>query len=113
MSDKRKLNSLKIITRSALCLLAIVLITLAVSCYVRKTKLQTTFAKVQIGDTKQSVVQVLGQPPEIAKCRDPDTNVDKHQRCVETYWYHSFLVRWGYAFNVEGKVVDKISNVSY
>lgn len=114
MNNKNKVKKRRRTVRLlVLCLLAIALATWAVSCNVRKTRLKTTFAKIQIGDTKQNVVQALGQPSEIATCREPASNVNRSQTCVETYWYKSFLVRWGYAFNDEGKVVDKIHNVSY
>lgn len=85
----------------------------AVSSHIRKKKITRTFAKVQVGDTKQSIVQTLGPPKEVQNCYDSRSNEDPSKRCVETYWYITFLERWGFSFNKDGKVIDKTHNVSF
>jgi hypothetical protein len=96
-----------------LLVLLIVVSAVALSHHVRKKKLTTTFAKVQVGDTKESVVQTLGQPEEVENCYDSRSNEELTKRCVETYWYMTFLERWGFSFNKDGKVIDKTHNVSF
>ena len=105
-------SRITLIRRAIFFLLVILLAVVTGSYYIRRTRLLTTFTKIQIGDSKQNVVQLLGNPTEVATCRDPNPPVDS-QKCVETYWYYSFIERWGYAFNADGKVIDKIYNVSY
>lgn len=104
---------LQSIRRIVFCLLVVVLAALTVSYYVRRSRLATTFARIQIGESKESLVQILGTPTEVATCRDPNPSVDRSQKCAETYWYNSFLERWGFALNADGKIIDKVYNVSY
>ena len=109
----RHRQRLRLTRRTLFCLLVVVLAALASSYYVRRNRLATTFTRIHIGESKESLVQVLGKPTEVATCRDPNPFVDSSQKCAETYWYYSFLERWGFALNADGKVIDKIYNVSY
>jgi len=79
----------------------------------KREKIVSSFANVQTGDTKQTVVQRLGQPDEVENCYDSRSNEEPTNKCVETYWYMSFLERWGFSFNKDGKVIDKTHNVSF
>ena len=108
MTNEARTHSSRItlIRRTIFCFLVILLAVVAGSYYIRRTRLVTTFTKIQIGDSKQNVVQLLGNPTEVATCRDPNPPVDS-QKCAETYWYYAF------ALNSDGKVIDKIYNVSY
>ena len=96
-----------------LFLLVIVISAVGFSHHARKKKLTTTFAKVQVGDTRESIVQMLGQPQEIENCYDSHSSEEPTKRCFETYWYITFLERWGFSFNKDGKVIDKTHNVSF
>lgn len=104
---------LRFTRRMLFCLLVVVLAALGVSYYVRRNRLATTFTRIQIGESKESFLEVLGKPTEVATCRDPNPYVDSSQKCAQTYWYYSFLERWGFALNADGKIIDKIYNVSY
>jgi|ERR1051325_4905573 hypothetical protein len=77
-----------------------------------RVRIMSTFDKVNVGDKKETVVLKLGQPDEVENCHD-SPSVEEPNRCVETYWYKSFLERWGFSFNKDGKVVDKTNNVSF
>ena len=98
---------------AGLCLIVIVLSAFTYSCHAKREKLKTGFDRVQIGDTKQTVVQVLGQPEEVENCYSDPRVVDPDKRCVETYWYKSFLERRGVSLNKDGRVVYKGYNVLY
>lgn len=98
---------------TVLLALVIALAALAFSWHVKSKSFSAGYAKLQVGDTKQIVVQVLGQPEEIENCYDSGSKEDLTKRCVETYWYKSFLERWGLSFDRDGKVIDKTYNVSY
>jgi len=108
-----KMKRFTAIILAILLFLLIVVSTAAFSHHVRKKKITTTFAKVEVGDTKESVVQRLGRPQEVENCYDPQSNEELTKRCVETYWYMTFLERWGFSFNKDGKVIDKTHNVSF
>lgn len=102
----------KVIISVGLVFLVIAVGAFAFSNEVRRKTMSTAFAKVQIGDTKESVVQMLGQPEEVQNCYDSDLSDDLSKRCVETYWYTSFLERWGFSFTKDGKLIDKTYNAS-
>jgi hypothetical protein len=103
----------KAIILAAAVLLVMVVSALAYSYHIKREKLTSTFARVQLGESKETVVQILGQPDEVENCSGSDSNQELTKRCVETYWYMSFLERWGFSLNQDGKVIDKTHNVSF
>lgn len=86
---------------------------IGVSYHAKQKKFNTIFAKVQVGDTKETVVRELGHPDEIERCTNVDSEQDLTKGCLETYWYTSFLERWGFSFDRDGKIIDKTYNVSF
>ena len=85
-----------------------------VSSRIRSKRLSAAFAKVEVGDTNKTVVQLFGNPPdEVSNCYYPSSIDERNKKCVETYWYFSFLERWEIDFDRDGKVVDKGHNVSF
>jgi len=100
----------KRIILASVCLLVLAVVAFSFSHHVR---LMSTFDKVKVGDKKETVVQILGQPDEVENCYDSPSVQEPTNRCVETYWYKSFLERWGFTFNKDGKVIDKTHNVSF
>lgn len=95
---------------ASVCLLVLAVVAFSFSHHVR---LMSTFDKVKAGDKKEAVVQILGQPDEVENCYDSRSDEEPTKRCVETYWYISFLERWGFSFNKDGVVIDKTHNVSF
>jgi hypothetical protein len=78
---------------------------------IRRNKFSAGFEKVNVGDTKQVVVQLFGSPPEeTISCHDPH---DILKNCAEIYCYYSFLERWEVYFDTEGRVIVKGHNVSF
>jgi hypothetical protein len=108
----RPLKKLKTIFIAGLCVSVLVLSAFTYSCHAKREKLKNGFAGVQIGDTKQTVVQVLGQPEEVENCYS-DPRADPDKICIEVYWYKSFLERRGISFNRDSRVVYKTYNVLY
>jgi hypothetical protein len=86
---------------------------IGLSYHAKHKKFSTLFAKMQVGDTKETVVQELGHPDEIERCNNVSSKQDLNKGCFETYWFTSFLERWGVSFDKDGKIVDKTYNVSY
>jgi hypothetical protein len=103
------MRRLRRIILASVCLLVLAVVAFSFS---HRVRLMSTFDKVKVGDKKETIVQMLGQPDEVENCYDSQS-VEEPNRCVETYWYKSFLARWGFSFNKDGKVVDKTNNVSF
>jgi hypothetical protein len=86
------------------------------SWFVRRKTFESNYSQIQIGDSKQKVVQLYGQPEETSDCskykRPGDLEVIQ-TRCVEVYWYRSFLKQWVFFFDKDGKVIHKVYNVLY
>jgi|SRR5215208_1878812 len=87
-----------------------------VSWFVRRKAFESNYSQIQIGDSKQKVVQLYGQPEETSDCskdkRPGDLEVIQ-TRCVDVYWYRSFLKQWIFFFDKDGKVIHKAYNVMY
>jgi hypothetical protein len=64
------------------------------------------FEKIGAGASKQDVIELLGEPAEVRNCFRTD-------RCKDVLVYYSFMERRGYAFDDEGKLIDKYYNVSH
>jgi hypothetical protein len=88
--------------------LAVVLVPLAYvgACSVKAKRYERGYAQVGVGDTKRDVTQLLGEPSEVERCYSGEG-------CAEVYVYNSFMERWGFVLDGDGKVVHKYYNVSY
>jgi hypothetical protein len=86
--------------------------------YRLKAKYQRALNRLQVGDTEETVVKLMGQPDERNWCyplpTDHDTAEDKqfHQRCVETYMYVTFMENYGVSLDKDGRVSGKFHQVS-
>ena len=76
--------------------------------YIRLTTFKANYESLRNGDSKQVVVDKLGQPQEIHPCRPPGRTP-----CSEEYSYFSFMERWIIYIDENGSVVDKSYGVSY
>jgi len=85
----------------------------ASSYYIRRNKFAESFAALKVGDTKETVLQLLGRPEKVVNCNDPSSNNEFDRKCVEGYWYWSFMERWVVYLDKDGKVFDKVNNVSF
>src|SRR5690348_15505420 len=70
------------------------------ACEYRAKTLKSGFDKVQKGDSRQTVIEIMGKPDETASC---SWNVD----CKDEYDYYSFMQRWMIYFDNEDEVIDK------
>jgi hypothetical protein len=86
--------------------------------YRLKGKYERALNRIQVGDTEQSVVALMGQPDERNWCyplpTDHDTAEDKrfHQKCVQTYRYITFLENYGVTLDKDHRVSGKFHSVS-
>jgi hypothetical protein len=72
------------------------------------------FAKVKMGSSKLSVVELLGQPDRVRACGpnlwwggDDDYRGKNDGRCVTEVRYEYFLSAWGVGYSADGRVVSK------
>ena len=83
------------------------------ACVVRARRYSRGHEQVEIGQTKRSVVDALGEPSEVQVCSGPVyTDGKVTGECAEKYYYHSFLESWGVLFDREGNVIGKFYHVS-
>ena len=77
-----------------LLFIAIISSVAAYSWRVKRHKFDEAYAKLQVGDKRETVVQLLGSPEEIINCYDPKSENELDRKCGEEYWYLSFMERW-------------------
>ena len=86
--------------------------------YRLKKKYERALSRIQIGDSEQSVVSLMGQPDERYWCTPLRTNHDSpeqkqfHERCVQEYWYVTFLEPYIVTFDKNNRVSGKQTMVS-
>lgn len=106
------MKNLRVIVLLVAFLVVIAVSAFIASSHVRSKRRSVAFARVQVGDTKQTVTQLFGSTPEeVSNCND--THDQFRGKCAERYWYFSFLERWEILFDRDGKVIDKGHNVSF
>jgi hypothetical protein len=90
----------------------------AANDYRLKKKYERALGQIQVGDSRQAVVSLLGEPDERYWCYplpiDHDTPEQKkfHERCVDEYWYVTFLQPYIITFDQDGRVSGKGHMVS-
>ena len=68
------------------------------TCELRSVLREKAFAKVEIGNTREQVVALLGSPDEAEKCP---------RECDDEYFYYVFMQKWMIHFDKDGKVIEK------
>lgn len=77
---------------------------------VKKNNYTKAYANLEIGMSDDFVKSHFGLPTEISIC---DTGGGSPKGCHRIYWYYVTMERWGIYLDQEGKVIDKVHNVSY
>ena len=78
--------------------------------YRLKRKYEVALTRLQVGDSEQKVVSLMGQPDERNWCyplpTDHDTVEQKkfHEQCVLTYTYITFLENYGVSLDKDNRV---------
>jgi hypothetical protein len=86
--------------------------------YRLKAKYERALDRIEVGDTEQSVVGLMGQPDERNCCyplpTDHDSSEEKrfHADCVQTYTYVTFMENYGVTLNKDNRVSGKFTSVS-
>ena len=103
---------MKSFTIKALVLALLVSFGFLTGWYVRLQRLKAGFEKVEVGETKDQVIEQLGQPHEVSPCFHPREETELGKKCVDVFWYYSFLERWGVSFDSDGRVIHTNYSVS-
>jgi hypothetical protein len=83
-----------------------------------KRKYERALSRIQVGDSEQSVVALMGQPDERNWCYPLPTDHDSaeqkqfHEQCVQQYSYAIFLQRYTVALDKNSRVSGKYMSVS-
>jgi hypothetical protein len=86
--------------------------------YRLKKKYERALSQIQIDDSKQRVVSLMGEPDEIRWCyplpSSDDTPERKrfHEQCVDQYWYFTFLKLYYISFDRNNQVSGKDYTIS-
>jgi hypothetical protein len=86
--------------------------------YRLKKKYDRALSQIQIGDSRQRVVSLMGEPDETRWCYPLPTSDDTperqrfHQQCVDQYWYITFLKPYYISFDRNHQVSGKGYTIS-
>lgn len=79
------------------------------SCPIRVMRYEAEFTKIEIGQQRPEVINLMGDPSAIKGCivskYDGDSSHGKD--CFEIYGYYTVFKYWAIAFDQDGKVIKK------
>jgi hypothetical protein len=76
---------------------------------------EKAFAQINIGDSKEKAADVFGKSGKIENCHYiiySEVKQETKDKCVEIHWYIGFLEEWGFGFDNEGKVIQRLYSIS-
>jgi hypothetical protein len=83
-----------------------------------KRKYENALARIEIGDSEQTVVALMGQPDFRDWCyplrKDNDSEETKrfHEQCYITFTYSTFMEHYGVSFDKNNRVSGTFRSVS-
>lgn len=110
------MRPLTILIVSIVVLLGVASTAFTLSWYARRKVYESSYDKIQVGDTEQAVAKLYGEPSEITDCSDykrPGVKDELRNNCTKVYWYRSLVKQWIFFFDKDGKVLHKAYNVMY
>jgi hypothetical protein len=117
LSNKLYFKRVLIVTGLVL-VVCLPLLYFAGSPYLRDRRIVRAHSQIQVGDCKEKVISLMGQPDRIEKCNDGDMwGLTPEQRkfkeqCADTYVYDTFLRRDDIVFDKNASVLAKYVSVS-
>lgn len=80
-------------------------------------KYEDGYAQIKVGDSKETVIGVLGQPTRMSECvypwfTDQKLEAEYRSNCKEVYEYDIFPVSYTISFEKKGQVINKTRAVS-
>lgn len=90
--------------------LAITVFTFSLMVYFKRKRFESNYDNLQVGDSKQKIVELLGPPNEVVKCSE-GRGRSSEVPCTEEYWYRSVFERRILYINNTGQIIDKSYSV--
>ena len=110
------MKPLRILGLVAIIILGVATSALAFSWYVQRRAYENSYSQINVGDSKQKLISIYGQPSETTDCSNykrPSYIDALRKDCVEVYWYRSLLEQWIFFLDKDGKIVHKAFNAQY
>lgn len=98
---------------AALVLTIMIVPTMLIAFYSLRIKhYRDGFKFVETSQSKQTVINLMGEPSEARKCDFPiyGGNERYFGKCVEILIYHGIYEKWAVAFDENGNVVEKYNS---
>jgi hypothetical protein len=79
------------------------------SCAYRAEQYRDGFSQIELGQSKEKVLNLMGTPSEIGSCGFPVD--DRYKKrigvCFEIFAYKGGFEQWALAFDRDGKLIEK------
>src|SRR5215813_7821099 len=92
-------------TLALFVLIVLVILSIPANWYFRSRRLSRAYLVIQLGDSKQSVIERLGQPTDMGTCYHPEDESESQKKCSEVLRYFSILEEWDFSFDLEGRLI--------
>lgn len=92
--------------------LSLVVVVRSVRWHHSHVKHEAGYLTLQVGDSKQKVVELLGPPDELENCHDP-AGTEMARKCRKQYNYFGFFERWSYCTDQDERVIAKYYSASF
>lgn len=91
------------------CVVVIVPALLIGFCAFRIRQYQNGFSQIELGQSKEVVMNIMGKPSEVRSCGYPiyDENEKQIGDCFEITVYNGAYEQWAFAFNHDRNVIEK------
>ena len=83
--------------------------------YFPNKRYEKAFSQISVGNSKEKVISVFGEPKKIENCHYiiySEVKQETIDNCVEIHWYIGFLEEWGFVFDKDGKVLQRLYSIS-
>jgi hypothetical protein len=74
---------------------------------IRERRLEAAYVEVQIGDSRERLLEIAGPADAVGKCSDADRHYG-YASCHQDLRYSLRYQSWYYAFDREGKLEQKV-----
>lgn len=91
------------------CVIVIVPTLLIGFCSFRIGQYRDGFSQIELGQSKEAVVNIMGKPSEVRNCSFSiyDRNENRTGDCSEIITYNGSYEQWAFAFDNDRNVIEK------
>ena len=93
----------------AICIVVTVSVLLIGLCAFQIKQYRNGFSQIGLGQSKETVINIMGKPSEIRSCSFPIYNGNKNRigNCFEIINYKESMNNGQFAFDINGNVIEK------